>query len=84
MPWVEFKKDFDWKPLPSVTTAYMQGGKYLVTTPCYQAAKKAGVVFDITAPRKEYGSVKGTRPKRPEREIQKIPGDCQGGDQEGA
>lgn len=42
MPWLRFTGDFDWKPKPSVTVAFLNGQERLVTTPCANAAVARG------------------------------------------
>ncbi|WP_442580718.1 hypothetical protein ACSBOB_01575 [Mesorhizobium sp. ASY16-5R] len=42
MPWVRFTDDFDFKPKPAVTLAYLRGDECNVTTACRDAALAAG------------------------------------------
>lgn len=42
MPRVRFTANFDFKPKPSVTQAFKAGEEKMVTTPCAEAAVKAG------------------------------------------
>lgn len=39
MPWVRFTADFDFKPKPQVTIAYLAGQVRLVSQACAEAAK---------------------------------------------
>lgn len=48
MPWVRFTSAFDWKPTRQVTMAYRAGDEVLVTTPCANAAMKAGKAERLT------------------------------------
>jgi hypothetical protein len=52
MPRVRFTADFDWKPKPQVTQAYREGFEGMVTTPCAEAAVKAGRAVRSPAKRK--------------------------------
>lgn len=56
MPWVHFTADFDWKPKPQVTIAYREGQRFLVTTPCANAALAKGVAVKLKTPRKNDGA----------------------------
>lgn len=52
MPRVRFLKDFDWKPLRSVTFAFKAGSEHLVTTRCAQAAIAKGRAEPVKKRRK--------------------------------
>ena len=56
MPWVEFTKDFDWKPKPQITIAYPAGFRGNVTTLCAQAAVAKGAATKTKTPRKSDGN----------------------------
>lgn len=47
MPWVRFTANFDFKPKPQVTQAYLAGDERNVTTPCAKAAIAAGKAVEI-------------------------------------
>ncbi len=50
MPVVRFLRNFDWKPLPTVTIAYREGAKHLVTTRCAERAILKGAAEKIERP----------------------------------
>ncbi len=50
MPVVRFLKNFDWKPLPTVTIAYKAGAKHLVTTRCAERAILKGHAEKVERP----------------------------------
>lgn len=58
MPWVRFNRDFDFKPRPSLTLAYMAGRAYLVSRACAEAAETAGAGA-LTRRPTEAGKAKG-------------------------
>jgi hypothetical protein len=47
MPWVRFTANFDWKPKPQVTQAFLAGQERNVTTPCADAAIAKGAAVKI-------------------------------------
>jgi hypothetical protein len=51
MPWVEFTADFDWSPIPHVTTAYTKGMRLLVTQPCSKRAIELGRAVKVATPK---------------------------------
>lgn len=50
MPWLRFTADFDWKPRPQVTQAFLAGQERNVTTLCAEAAIAKGRA--VRVPRK--------------------------------
>ncbi|SMQ65882.1 hypothetical protein SAMN06295905_1340 [Devosia lucknowensis] len=59
MPWVRFKADFDWRPKPGVTIAYLAGMHLLVTTRCSSAA--IGADKAEREPKRREGGMEGIR-----------------------
>lgn len=52
MPWLRFTANFDWKPRPQVTQAFLAGQERNVTTPCAEAAIAKGVAVKLPRKRK--------------------------------
>ena len=50
---VRFTSDFDWSPRYGVTIAYIAGMELNVTTPCAEAALKAGKAEKLPTPKRE-------------------------------
>lgn len=50
MPWLRFLADFDWKPQPTITIAYLAGATELVTRACAAAATSTGKSIIIERP----------------------------------
>ncbi len=50
MPVVRFLKNFDWKPMSTVTIAYKEGAKHLVTTRCAERAIAKGAAEKVERP----------------------------------
>ena len=53
MPRVLFLRNFDWKPKPAVTQAYLADSEYLVTTPCSRAAIDKGAAVPVVLRRRK-------------------------------
>lgn len=53
MPWLRFTGDFDFRPKPAVTIAYLAGQVRLVTTSCSITAITAGKAVKSTKPRSD-------------------------------
>lgn len=51
MPWVRFTADFDFRPSPAVTIAYLKGQVRLVTRACSARAKEARKAEAASKPR---------------------------------
>lgn len=52
MPWLRFTSDLDWSPRYGVTIAYLAGMEMNVTTPCAEAALKAGKAVKLPTPKR--------------------------------
>lgn len=50
---IRFTSDFDWSPRYGVTIAYNAGMELNVTTPCAEAALKAGKAERLPTPTKD-------------------------------
>ena len=53
--WVRFTADFDWKPKPQVTIAYLAGQERNVTRDCAAKAIKAGKAEKVSDGKKPDG-----------------------------
>lgn len=85
MPWVNFTADFDWKPKPQVTIGYRKGQRFLVTTPCANAAIAKGVAVKLKTPGENNGNRSANN--RIGKATKEAEGDANGGqefDQDGA
>jgi len=64
MPWLKFKRDFDFKHTPHRLTAYKAGGEYLVTSRAAEAALKAGAATEHHDPEEGRRNAKAKINKR--------------------
>ena len=53
MPVVRFTRDFDWKPVPAVTVAYLAGMEQMVTTRCAEKAMAQGKAVKVDRRRRK-------------------------------
>lgn len=53
MPWVRFTTDFDFKPKPSVTLAFLSGQERCVTSACAALAVEHGKGVRLRKPSKD-------------------------------